>query len=228
MLIGLTGRAGAGKSTVADFMKPLGFTEVALSDPLKRICRDVFAFNDEQLWGPSACRDAPDKRYSHVIGVDAGEKEYGYLTPRHALQQLGTQWGRACYDNVWIDLALRTAGHLLVDADETERDYDKYRRHSYTAQFGLFDRGEGEGDHGNRIRGVVISDVRFRNEVDAIIAAGGEVWRIVRPGDGLTGAAAAHRSELELSDDDLSRYKRVIYNDSSLEYLKDVVGRLLT
>lgn len=31
------------------------------------------------------------------------------LTPRHALQTLGTDWGRACYDRIWIDYALRRA-----------------------------------------------------------------------------------------------------------------------
>lgn len=42
----------------------------------------------------------------------------------------------------------------------------------------------------------VISDVRYDNEAEAIIAAGGMVVEVVRPGNqGLTGRAAAHESE---------------------------------
>ena len=46
--------------------------------------------------------------------------------------------------------------------------------------------------------GVVIPDVRFRNEVDAIKAAGGKVIRLTR-GDGLEGEAGRHASETEQS-----------------------------
>ena len=30
---------------------------------MKRIARDVFGFSDEQLYGPSEMRNAPDERY---------------------------------------------------------------------------------------------------------------------------------------------------------------------
>ncbi len=47
----------------------------------------------------------------------------------------------------------------------------------------------------------VISDVRFDNEAEAILAAGGSVWRVVRPGVGcLVGQTASHSSERGISD----------------------------
>jgi hypothetical protein len=47
----------------------------------------------------------------------------------------------------------------------------------------------------------VIPDVRFDNEAEAILAAGGSVWRVVRPGVGcLVGQTASHSSERGISD----------------------------
>lgn len=46
----------------------------------------------------------------------------------------------------------------------------------------------------------VITDVRFDNEAEAIRRRGGYVWRIVRPGAGLAGEAAAHSSEQGIPD----------------------------
>src|SRR5262249_21718742 len=126
-VIGICGRAGAGKDTAADVLvKEFGFVKVSLADPLKRICREVFAFTEEQLWGPSECRNEPDKRYRRrPSGYDANGRPIDkcgclrenkrafmdaedyrdhlpcpavfsgdeFLTPRHALQQLGTEWG---------------------------------------------------------------------------------------------------------------------------------------
>ena len=63
-LIGICGRSGSGKDTVADILvRDYGFVKVACADPLKRTCRDVYRFTDEQLWGPSKKRNAPDMRY---------------------------------------------------------------------------------------------------------------------------------------------------------------------
>ena len=184
MILGLVGLAGSGKSTVADILqKDHGFVSVALADPIKRICRELFSFTDVQLWGPSEERNKPDTRYPLVVGMDAGEPEHGYLTPRHALQQLGTEFGRACYPNVWVDYGMRVAKALLT------------RSFVYDAQNGLRETHLVALPPGTMSpKGVVFSDIRFQNEVEAIRAAGGAVWRIVRPGAGLKGTAGAHLS----------------------------------
>ena len=171
-IIGICGRAGAGKDTAADVLvKSFGFVKVSLTDPMKRICKEVFGFTDEQLWGPSERRNESDTRLPR-FSKEARERLRMddtcpplYLTPRYALQRLGTEWGRDCYPDVWVDYAMRVAKRLLTDADFP--DYDgksgmKARRFGYRAQ------------------GVVIPDVRFPNEVAAIRAAGGRIWKIDR------------------------------------------------
>lgn len=224
MIIGLLGQAGSGKDTVADILvKDHGFAKVAFADPLKRICKDVFDFTDEQLWGPSEKRNAPDERYHRGFG--AGQNEFGdqvsspFLTPRYALQQLGSEWGRNCYPNVWAEYALRIAKLLLNDE---ERDY------LYTAQAGLHDP---QPRHNLRreaaarpYKGVVISDVRFKNEVDAITKAGGMVWKINRAKAGLTGAAGTHVSETEQLSIPDNLFRVVLDNNDTLEALAIHVG----
>ena len=197
-LIGISGLAGAGKSTAAKVLvSEFGFVEVSLADPIKRICRDVFQFADEQLWGPSEMRNAPDPRY-FVANVDGKPH---FLTPRHALQTLGTEWGRDCYGNVWVDIAIRTAESLLEGTYAYDFDapdgYDAAKECPwiYHRTYGL------HRARGFRMKGVVIPDVRFKNEVDAIRTAGGKIWYIDRPGAGLAGAAGAHASENSLGDE---------------------------
>ena len=68
---------------------------------------------------------------------------------------------------------------------------------------------------------LVISDVRFRNEADAIRAAGGVIWRIERSG---ISAANGHVSEHEM---DGYRYDSVIRNDGDLNGLHEAVLYML-
>ena len=202
-ILGLCGFAGSGKDTTADFLiQHHGFIRIALADPLKRICRDVFGFTDDQLWGPSASRNAPDLRY--LRSDPTLDAELQFLTPRFALQTLGTEWGRACYPDVWIDYALRAARQVL------EEDF------RYDPKCGAW------GIDG-RTKGVVISDVRFLNEVQAIRSAGGRVWLITRTGAGLEGTAAQHRSEQEMNEIPRGLFECSILNEGTLEDLRSAV-----
>jgi hypothetical protein len=213
LIIGLSGQARVGKDTFADYLvKHYRFVKVGLADPMKRFCKDVFDFSDEQLYGDQ--RDAPDSRYPRpqqpvrVITVDSADdkiprsgnvlypdigreptdaeieaspKRDQHLTPRYALQTLGTEWGRDCYDNVWIEYGIRVAKELLEGYS------------TYSVQEGL---KPVEKDVG-RIGGVVFSDLRFRNEFDTVKKAQGKMIRIYRPGYGGDVGISGHASEAE-------------------------------
>lgn len=72
---------------------------------------------------------------------------------------------------------------------------------------------------------VVVTDVRFDNEAKAIREAGGEVWRIVRPGWGcLSGSTAAHASEAGVSENLIAVS---ITNDGCLDQLRERVRRAI-
>lgn len=251
-IIGISGVAGSGKNAVAAMLHPRGWVDVAMADPLKRVARDIYDFSELQLWGPSAERNKPDERYprqhtwvSHsdkgVTCACCGQESYQvmieddlyepsteglepcYLTPRYALQRLGTEFGRDCYPNTWLDKAIRTARTLLDPADDGW---------SYTAKGGLNPRAPWGLGPLPRVEGVSIPDVRFMNEVLGVRAAGGKVIRVARPGAGLAKGAGQHASESEMGSLPDSLFDVVIVNDGTLEDLRvkveKVVGALWT
>jgi hypothetical protein len=197
LLLGLAGAAGSGKDTVADILvRQHGFTKISLADPMKRACAEWFGWDSQTLWGASVLRNEPHARL-------------GGLTARKALQLLGTEFGRACYENVWVDIAVRTARALLSE----QCHYDPSEGLIYQP-----------GPHvpSNRVKGVVISDVRFHNEVDAVHAAGGIVWK-TQHGTGLQGAAGQHESERHID----SLAVDAVVPRGPLEEVPAVVARLL-
>lgn len=214
MIIGLCGSAGAGKDTIADHLvRDHGFVKIGLADEIKRTAKRWYDFTDEQLWGPSEMRNAPDKRFLRSPeAVSKGGPVY--LTPRFVLQFLGTEAGRMFYPNTWIDITLRTAKTLFI------------HNQSYSPQLGIHGGGCNFGP--GVVRGVVIPDVRFRNEVDAIQTAGGLVARVLRPSAGLAGAAGQHVSETEQSElpDDMF-LGGIIDNQSDIPKLHETVDLMV-
>jgi len=207
---GNKGSAGAGKSTVADrLVARHKFVAVGLADVMKRFVQEVLGFSDEQLWGPSEKRNEPDKRFSrrlrpfppgteravaaiqkfveampyldsteHAV-KEISERLTEFLTPRYALQALGTEWGRHCYEDMWVAYAMKVAQKLILQ-DVT-----------YRARYGVcYTSGE--------VKGVVFSDLRFKNEIDYIKKNGGKIVRVRRPVEKFI--ASEHQSEMDLND----------------------------
>ena len=111
LIIALMGPAGAGKSTVADYLvKSYGATRYSLMGPLKAFAKAIFDFTDQQLYGTQAQKEAPDPRY---CGKSA----------RWFLQKLGTEGGRATFgQDFWTKMCVdRIArdGHPLAVVDDT-------------------------------------------------------------------------------------------------------------
>src|SRR3990172_1980756 len=93
MIIGLTEKAGAGKTTAASFLvRDLGFTCVKFAALLKGMLYTL---------GLS---------YAHIEG-ELKEVPCAFLcgkTPRYAMQTLGTEWGRNMLgDDVWVRVAMQ-------------------------------------------------------------------------------------------------------------------------
>jgi hypothetical protein len=83
----LFGEAGSGKDTVADILaKSYGSVSVAMADPMKRLCEYVFDFSENQLWGPSERRNAPDFRYN-AVNVGEGKAKAAWERARERLDK---------------------------------------------------------------------------------------------------------------------------------------------
>jgi hypothetical protein len=229
MIIGISGLAGSGKDTCADFLvRDHNFVKVSFADPMKRICMDVYGFSFDQLWGPSAARNAPDTRLprKHMWQPDyndgwhtcqccgakckrgeSADRDQCYLTPRFALQQLGSEWGRVCREDTWVEYALTIATKLSQEGG-----------YHYSAMGGLSHDWR-PGDL-NWKTDVVIPDVRFENELLGLDVVGARTIRVIRPDAGLSGAAGAHRSETEQGEIPNDRFDLVIENDGTLKDLE--------
>lgn len=97
MIIGLCGRAGSGKSSVANHLvEKFGATKIAFADPLKRMAMQIWKFTEEQVFGPAEVKEQVDPRWG--------------FSPRQALQFLGTEVCRTQLGkDVWVDALLRRA-----------------------------------------------------------------------------------------------------------------------
>lgn len=90
MIIGLSGRAGSGKSTVASFLvKKHNFALRKFAGPLKDMFRSI-GLTDREIEG-----HAKHQPCDLLCGK----------TPRHAMQTLGTEWGRhLIHPEIWTTL----------------------------------------------------------------------------------------------------------------------------
>lgn len=202
-LFGVSGFAGSGKDTMADYLvENYGFKKISFAKIIKDVCRMVFGFTDEQLYGK--LKEIPDQRYpftgicvkcgtrmheNHAPDFDPTEDtlwqcflsecgwgyEHKHITPRLAMQTLGTEWGRRLYGNIWIVATMNTI---------QGSDHDKW----------------------------VIPDVRFRNEVHAIQDRGGLVVRLLRGK-----MAHDHQSEIEMAEMGHNEFDWVIDNRGSIK-----------
>ncbi len=139
--------------------------------------------------------------------VQNGEDNNG-LTPRFALQTLGTEFGRDIDPEVWSRYAVRTS-RLLLGAE-----------HVYTRSQGLIRDLTKKKPYDI----VVITDGRFANEITNVRMVGGYAVHLVRL-DSLTKEAmaagiAGHVSEMGLDLVPNHFYDWRVNNDSTVEALK--------
>lgn len=181
-LIGLCSPAmGSGKTTVAEYLEhAYGFKIVRFAGPLKSMIHRLLT--DGGMTDAEATEAMTDPvRKEQPCGVLNGH------SPRHAMQTLGTEWGRACLGTrFWINAAMTRVNAL--------------RKMGHP---------------------VVVDDLRFRNEAEAIEVFGGRVFRVVRPGQQIT---RDHASEGEL---DSHKVADNIVNNGSMAELQRTVGRVI-
>ena len=104
-LIGLAGRAGVGKSTVARLLcEQHAFVEVALAAPIKRALSALLDL-------PAATFDDPATKETPIPWLRN-------TSPRRLMQTLGTGWGRQMIaDDLWRILAERHITTLTAQAE---------------------------------------------------------------------------------------------------------------
>jgi hypothetical protein len=147
-----------------------------------------------------------------------------YLTPRHALQQIGTEVARAIDPDVWIRFTLNVAKKLLKKDYLINEPIWQYERTRGVFQDSLVYGGPNIqwASHVCRDqdlpKGVVINDVRYPNEIAGIRKENGHVWRKKWAVATLPGKAATHTSEISLlglPDEEFN----AVFNGGDLNFL---------
>jgi len=149
MIIGFAGQAGAGKDFAATLLEDMlagTVKQYKFAEPLKQFCRTAFGWTED-----------------HTDGDLKEIKNDNGITPRQAMQWLGTEWGRKVDPDVWTNCLRR---HVERDMSETVMVQPPSGRFnsSHTPY---------KVDH------AIITDVRFPNEVATIHAMGGIVVRLI-------------------------------------------------
>lgn len=103
-LIAFTGKAGAGKTTAAQaLVERFGYVRIGFADPLKAM---LAAFLDQVGVHPETVHS--------MLHGDLKNAPAGYLaghSARHAMQTLGTEWGRRCMrGDFWIEAMRQRVG----------------------------------------------------------------------------------------------------------------------
>ena len=135
-IIGLVGPAGAGKSAVAKMLANThGYRIAPMAGPLKQMLI-AGGLAHEDVYGEHK------ERPSDLLGGQ---------TPRHAMQTLGTEWGRdLIHPDIWVNMWTRAYEKLGCGTPR-------------------------------KVQPIVADDVRFANEVDAIKRLGGTIVEVRRP-----------------------------------------------
>lgn len=212
MLIGLSGPAGVGKDTIADYLvETHGFTKFSFSDALYREVSEAFGIPVEELqrretkevphWKLTAvqCGDGDFARImmdaASVLGAD--HSWLHEFSPRWVLQRWGTDYRRAQDPDYWIK---KTALWVQAWLDVTKDD------------------GEHHG-------GLVNTSVRFPNERAFIEKLNGLVWHVRRRDTGAVASEQDYASEKGL---DILPQDRVIYNNGTTAQLRTAASLMLS
>lgn len=184
-VIAINGKARSGKDTVADYLcQKYGFVKISLADEIKRICMRVYNFSEEQLWG-EALKEEIDPNWG--------------VTPRHAMQIIGTEMGRSIHRQTWLRFTWRMI--------EGVTDYVYERKYGLTQE------------SITAVNGVVIPDVRFENELNFFAERKALLLRTKRNSDKLSSDAKAHVSEIEQERIPDTRFHCVFNNHGTLAEL---------
>lgn len=223
IIIGISGKAGSGKDTVASYLvNSYNFKQVSFATHVKNFCFNVFGFTEKQLWGSSSNRE-------QVIEVDWSEaakrlvvytpewlgflghtdkfplvvKAFDHLhvhytkslTARIAQQYIGTELGRNMFGkSVWVDATMQSAATAMAS--------------------GWYN-------------GVVASDARFLNELDAIHADGGKVVKLLRNAGAKGTGIEDHISETEQDTIPTDNFDFIINNTGTLESLYSAIDTFM-
>lgn len=213
-IIGLCGQKQCGKSSMARFIKELiqdqPVKEVSLAHPLKNFVMECFELvQPKNVWGSDADKNYPLYAWGAVLTNKCLEKyrksPFDLLTARELLQIVGTDVFR---DG---DLELLTPTYRQRCCEFYQKKLGKEFTATPTIWTDLCMLDIKNMSQRQEAKVFIISDVRFHNEVDAVLAAGGTLVRIYRFHK--ISHSIPHPSEMEMEEMNDGDFKYVVEED---------------
>ena len=159
LVVALAGAAGSGKSTAAQHLVDVhGYTRVRFAGPLKAAMQALGFTADDT--------DGNTKELPHVL--------LGGKTPRHAMQTLGTEWGRKCIgEDFWVGLWRKAANDVIEAGGRVVVDDCRFPNEAATVRkmggdiYRIQGRGGIAGAHESE-RQDFLADVVIENDGDLV------------------------------------------------------------
>lgn len=110
-LVGISGKAGSGKTTASAALVDAGWVRIKMADPLKDMLRAI-GLTDRHIEGD--LKEVP----CDLLGG---------ATPRHAMITLGTEWGRdLIHPDIWVTIAKQRIASVLASGFNVVVDDVRY------------------------------------------------------------------------------------------------------
>ena len=199
----ISGQKRAGKDTIANYIREhVIASRVSFADPVRDVCRAYFRWDDDWLLG------------EHKEDIDP----YWGISPRQAMQYLGTEVGRVGIaenypefksvtgDKIWIKNAQQKIRNL------TDEKYVEKYGNGLIGEFKAF----------------VVPDLRFLNEYDAMKNMESEGYKVVTIGVRRNGLPSdSHASETEIKDC-VEKCDFILENNRKISDLEEKVNEIIT
>ena len=102
MIIGIFGKKGHGKDTIADYLVNYhNFHKLTYAETIKKICKEIFSLSEDQL-NNHTLKEEIDPRWNK--------------SPRQIMQLIGTDLFRKTFsEDIWVNILCEKAKKLLLE-----------------------------------------------------------------------------------------------------------------
>ena len=194
----ISGQKRAGKDTISDYIKgQVMASRVSFADPVRDVCRAYFGWTEEWLLG------------NHKEDVDP----YWGISPRQAMQYLGTEVGRVGIAENYPEFKSVTGDSIWIKS--AKKNIRVKSSKEYISNYG-------------KIRAFIIPDMRFLNEYDAMKEMENEGYKVITIGvrrDGLPSDSHASETEIRYC---VEKCDFIIDNNKEISDLEDSVDEIIT
>ena len=194
----ISGQKRAGKDTISDYIKgQVMASRVSFADPVRDVCRAYFGWTEEWLLG------------KHKEDVDP----YWGISPRQAMQYLGTEVGRVGLAENYPEFKSVTGDSIWIKS--AKKNIRAKSSKEYVSNYG-------------KIRAFIIPDMRFLNEYDAMKEMENEGYKVITIGvrrDGLPSDSHASETEIRYC---VEKCDFIIDNNKEISDLEDSVDEIIT